>query len=138
MRPRAPVSGCRSSPTALDPSFPTPRRLDERLADKLTLMPGLPIFVEENLYLYNDIFTEGQWGNWDQVTVRHDRGGHMGLLDGQVIHFRQDSGPDPTERETSEDFEANDIYVRVKTGFFFKVSDLGQPYGWINRPRDPF
>lgn len=121
-----------------DPAHPTPPRLSPQLGDRLELMPGLPIFVEENVYLYNDQFTEGQWGNWDQVSVRHTGAGHMGLLDGQVIAFKQAAGPDPTTREPQHDFEANDIYVRRKASeTFYRVTDQGQPYGWINRPSPP-
>ncbi|MFG0327064.1 MAG: type II secretion system protein [Phycisphaerales bacterium JB037] len=111
-------------------------RVDKRAFAQFERFPALPIFIEENVFLYNDQYTEGKWGNWDQVSVRHDKGGHLGLIDGQVILFRQAGGPDPTLREPNDDFEANDVYVQKGgRGDYFKVSDLGQPYGWINSPR---
>ncbi len=118
------------------PTDPTPRAYAAQREDRMVLFQSLPIFVEESVFFWNDQFTEGMWGNEDQVSVRHDKGGHMGLLDGRVVLYRQASGPDPEERESREDFEANDVYVRTKSGDrFYKVSDQGQPYGWINRPR---
>ena len=43
---------------------------------------GLPIFVEESSYWYNDTkagkYDDGLWGNVDQVTTRHDKGGMIG------------------------------------------------------------
>ncbi len=120
-----------------DPRFGTPRTYAPARENLFELFVSLPIFIEESVYFYNDRYTEGMWGNADQVTTRHDRGGHMGLLDGQVVLYRQASGPDIETRESREDFEANDVYVRNKVGRFFRVSDVGQPYGWINRPRYP-
>lgn len=121
-----------------DPAMATPAALSQNLADRLELFPGLPIFVEESIYFWNDVFTEGMWGNQDQLTLRHDKGGHFGLLDGRVMHYRPRTGVDPETRESREDFEANDVYVRQKAGTrFFRVSDNNQPYGWINRPRWP-
>ncbi len=119
-----------------DPRVGTPASFPPAQEHRFELFTSLPIFVEESVYFWNDVYTEGMWGNQDQVTTRHDHGGHMGLLDGQVILYRQAAGPLVEERERTLDFEGNDVYVRVKSGDrFFRVSDLGQPYGWINRPR---
>ncbi len=113
--------------------------LHEGLENRLTRFQSLPIFIEESTFVWNQRFTDGFWGNQDQVSVRHDKGGHIGYIDGTVSLFRQDTGETVEEREIG-DFEAN--YVFVSTGRGYKrVSDraanhqVPQPYGWINNPR---
>ncbi len=122
-----------------DPGRPTPQRYPSNARPILTKFSGnLPVFVEESIYVWNDTFTDGKWGNEDQVSTRHDGGGHIAYLDTTVELFKQEGGDNVQTREP-QDFEANDVYVRTrKSGNYFKVSDLGQPYGWINDPRWPF
>ncbi|MCB9845018.1 MAG: prepilin-type N-terminal cleavage/methylation domain-containing protein [Phycisphaeraceae bacterium] len=119
-----------------NPAQSTPIAYANTRAADFTLFPGLPLFAEESVYFFNDQFTEGEWGNQDQLTLRHDHGGHFGLLEGSVMYYKPATGVDPTIRESRDDFEANDVYVRTKgLDRFFRVTDRGQPYGWINRPR---
>lgn len=117
--------------------------------NQLKRFPSLPIFLEESTPIFNQQYTDGWWGNQDQVTVRHasssrssritgDKGGggHIAYLDGQAGLFRQPGGPNP-ELIEPQDFEANDVYVSVKgpPNTWFKVTDRGQGYGWVNSPR---
>lgn len=103
----------------------------------LTYFRALPLFMEESTFIWNEVYTDGWWGNEDQITVRHDKGGHIGYYDGSADLFRPKSGPNPALREPNLDFEANDVYASTKgqAGTWWKVSDRGQPYGWINSPR---
>lgn len=107
------------------------------LIPTLTYFRALPIFIEESTPVWNQVFTDGYWGNEDQVSLRHDKGGHIGFFDGTVELFRPRRGPNAELREPTQDFEANDIYASVKgiAGSWWKVTDRGQPYGWINAPR---
>ncbi|GIW74014.1 MAG: hypothetical protein KatS3mg103_0536 [Phycisphaerales bacterium] len=102
----------------------------------LEAMPGVPIFVEESVWFYNQSFTEGYWGNLDQITDRHDRGGHVLYADGVVRLAKEEKGPRGERVEEREDFTANCIYARVNNAkaAWWKVSDRGQKYGWINAP----
>lgn len=115
----------------------TAPNLPAALIPTMTVFRALPIFMEESTPIWNQVFTDGYWGNEDQITVRHDKGGHIGFFDGTVELFRPKSGPNPELREPSLDFEANDIYASAKgkPGTWWKVTDRGQPYGWINSPR---
>ncbi len=111
--------------------------LPASLIPTLTYFRALPIFVEESTPIWNQVFTDGYWGNEDQISVRHDKGGHVGFFDGTVDLFRPKGGPNRDLREPTLDFEANDVYATAKglPGTFWKVTDRGQPYGWINTPR---
>ena len=116
-----------------------PTRIRAALGDvALTAMRGVPLFIEESLWLYNQEFTEGFWGNLDQVTDRHDRGGHVLYADGVVELTKFEKGPLGERVEEPTDFTANCVYVRVNNGRsdWWKVTDRGQKYGWINAPRN--
>lgn len=103
----------------------------------LVKMKGLPIFVEESTFYYNGDITDGMWGNDDQVSPRHFKGGHMGYLDGSAELFVFPSDGDE-EHATNKDFEANDIYVSTKgtdTSWIKLYHSFHQgKYGWINAP----
>jgi len=108
------------------------------LIPTLTHFRAMPIFMEESTPIWNQVFTDGYWGNEDQISTRHDKGGHIGFFDGSVDLFRPKRGPNDALREPTLDFEANDIYASSKgiNGTWWKVTDRGQPYGWINSPRN--
>lgn len=121
------------------PSDPTPRWCPPAVVQHLTMFPALPIFIEESTPVYNQQFVDGWWGNQDQVTLRHEKGGHIGYLDGQVGLFKQRAGHLEDVSEPTIEFEANDVYVstKLKANSWFKVSDPPTPnrWGWINNPR---
>lgn len=119
------------------PSDPTPAQCPPSAVDHLTMFQGVPLFVEESTYVYNDQYVDGWWGNQDQVTLRHDKGGHIAYLDGSVGLFKQRQGHNQEISEPTIEFEANDVYVstKLKRNSWWKVSDRNQPYGWVNNPR---
>jgi prepilin-type N-terminal cleavage/methylation domain-containing protein/prepilin-type processing-associated H-X9-DG protein len=81
-------------------------------APSLVMMRGLPIFVEESTVWYNASVRDGMWGNDDQVTPRHMKGGHIGYLDGSVEHFKAPSdGVEATQ--SAADFECTRSPSRV-------------------------
>lgn len=102
---------------------------------------GVPLIVEESVYFYNGAqYREGYFGNWDQVTTRHQKGGHVADLEGDAWLFQPAQGPQGEDiREQNYDFEANDLFISVRGAInsWYKVSDLGQPYGWANNPKVP-
>ncbi|MFG0282999.1 MAG: type II secretion system protein [Phycisphaerales bacterium JB039] len=102
----------------------------------LTPMPGVPLYVEESTWVWNEIYADGKWGNQDQITQRHSGGGHMLFLDMTAQHMIMPQGDQEAVRQP-QDFEANDVYVRPlgTTLDFQRVTDRAQPYGWINNPR---
>jgi prepilin-type N-terminal cleavage/methylation domain-containing protein/prepilin-type processing-associated H-X9-DG protein len=117
------------------------------LVDKIKTISGLPVFVEESSYWYNDIpgegVADGRWGNEDQITRRHANKGHIAFLDGHVELFGQPYGPLEELRE-ARDLEANDFYVRrgrgklngTYSGWFRLSGEDNDLYsdGWINDP----
>lgn len=99
-----------------------------------TLFRSLPIFMEESTYVYNQVYTDGYWGNDDQITMRHDSGGFIGFADGGVDRFEAPHGQLEEEIEERYDFEANDVLASCNRRDWYKVTD-GRTYGWINQPR---
>ncbi|MFI4882020.1 MAG: prepilin-type N-terminal cleavage/methylation domain-containing protein [Phycisphaerales bacterium JB064] len=116
-----------------------PRIRNELAKDVLLDFAGMPLFVEESVYWYGDKIIDGLWGNRDQVTDRHDMGGHIAMLDGSVIRFKSPKGARGEQFQEDEDFEANDLYVKGHPNdpFWhqFDGGISGRGWGWINNPR---
>ncbi len=122
------------------PNAGTPPQLPTNQVATLKMFRSMPIFIEESTPVYNQQFTEGFWGNDDQLTNRHDKSGFIGFLDGTIELFKPTIGTNADLVEENFDFEANDVYAstRLSTNSWFKVSDRvpAQRYGWINQPRN--
>jgi prepilin-type N-terminal cleavage/methylation domain-containing protein len=104
-------------------------------ADALIPLPSIPVFVEENTFWYNDSIPDGLWGNEDQITQRHFKGGHVANFDGSSFLWKAPTGPQ--ERLWDGDFIANDLYVLgpVETRFWLQLDGrLTRNWGWINNP----
>ncbi len=127
----------------LPPRAPNAYRvLPANVANQLTMLPGVPLYFEENPNWYNTEFRDGMFGNWDQITVRHGLGGHIAFMDGSAWLFKSPSNRSETIRDQDNDFETNDLFINVKglsTTWRF-ISDAGdrygfnQRYGWANDP----
>jgi type II secretory pathway pseudopilin PulG len=107
----------------------------EEAATLLTPLQGLPLFIEESTFWYNDSIQDGLWGNEDQITTRHAKGGHVALLDGGAALWKLPSGP--SERFVDGDFIANHLYAQLKSGdrgWYQFDGRLTRPWGWINNP----
>lgn len=112
-------------------------------APTLTHMIGVPIFFEESSVVHNSIYRDGMFGNEDQLTSRHSKGGHVSYLDGGASLFKPPmTGIESTTME-AQNFVCNDLFVNAKgnTNTWYSISDNDwrfgyvQPYGWINAPR---
>lgn len=99
-----------------------------------TYMQNLPIFMEESTYIYNQQYTDGWWGNMDQITMRHDGGGFIGYADGAVNRFKPPHGQNEEIREDRYDLEARHFYASGNRRDWYQITD-GKVYGWINKPR---
>jgi prepilin-type N-terminal cleavage/methylation domain-containing protein len=64
----------------------------QRDGSRLTSFPGLPIFVEESTWWYNDVYEDGLWANQDQITTRHFGGGNVVYLAGHAETFKPTKG----------------------------------------------
>ncbi len=104
----------------------------------------IPIYVEESVEWYNRRVIDGQWGNLDQVTPRHDNGGHIAFLDGSADLFKNVSKDEINPNEVN-DFVANDIYTYYR-GYWLGLYYYSQngthmrtgkmtSYGWLNNPK---
>ncbi len=114
---------------------------------QLTPFKGLILYVEESTKYENENYRDGMFGNVDQMTIRHAKGGHLAFLDGSVAYWRPPSIGTETTNNYLRDFCANDIYIsaRGQRGSWYAVSgfndlelSLGhrvKGYGWANNPR---
>ncbi len=109
----------------------------------LSLMIGIPIFFEESSSVYNTAFRDGMFGNADQLTPRHGKGGHVTYLDGRASLFKPvTSGIERADMDTNN-FVCNDLFINAKQllNSWYSISDSDwrfgyvQPYGWANAPR---
>ena len=111
---------------------------------QLTLMQGIPLFWEESTLVNNQWYRDGMFGNFDQVAIRHDNGGHVGYTDNSVSLFRPawdrrlvDPQGDANRVNRLLNFEGNDLYFSktLKQTQWYHISDHGNyEFGWANNP----
>ncbi len=119
------------------------RVLNQAQQAQLTMLKGVPIYIEESTYVWNQQYRDGMCGNEDQLTTRHTRGGHVAYLDGSVEYLRLPNDGNEAVQDRNRDFECNDLYISAKltTGTWFSISDEDwrfgtvQAYGWANNPK---
>jgi len=113
--------------------------------DQMTRMRSVPIFFEESTTWYNGIFRDGRFGNKDQLTTRHEKGGHIAYIDGSSELFKAPNDGVEKVENLGRDWAARHLYATnsATTSFWYAVSDsegrtapLGAAaYGWCNQPR---
>jgi hypothetical protein len=116
-----------------------PLKLAAANAKTLTMMRGVPIFVEESTNWYNDNVLDGLWGNWDQVTQRHERGGTVAYLSGEAeilktpVHSWDTAS---TSTRDDKNFCSNDIFVSAsyRDDDWWAIYYTAHKWGWINKP----
>ena len=99
-----------------------------------------PVFAEESAYFFNSVYTDGLWGNVDQLASRHGGVGHFVLLDASVEAFAPSAGLGE-DAEESVDFIAAEIYFVIGAGsnaryrsMYDYSSKRGEyRHGWINQ-----
>jgi len=114
-----------------------PNALTPDQSSQLTALRGIPVFVEENESVWNWENDDGKWGNGDQITTRHNKGGYMVLLSGDAMLFQGPTGLDGAKQEHG-DLDANDFYASAtgKDGTWFRFGSFNdRKFGWINYPR---
>ncbi len=122
------------------PSVSSGIKLTAGQSAQITRLRNLPIFVEESNYWYHDSKSgkhhDGLWGNEDQVSMRHDKGGMLAMWDGSVDIFKAPNA-DEILREPTKDFESNDLYVSRsgRNGTWFRLYSGAAQYGWVNAPK---
>jgi prepilin-type N-terminal cleavage/methylation domain-containing protein len=102
---------------------------------QLTLLPGIPVFVEESFNFNNQLTNQpgepqdpdgtnaffGLFGGargsigGDQISTRHNKSGNIGYLEGFVKNFTSPVGGLENVRDDG-DLEADDFYVTSTTG----------------------
>ncbi len=99
----------------------------------LTNLPSIPVLIEESTWFLNQKYTDARWLNNDQVTPRHDHGGFIAYLDGQVSLLRAPAASGREDLEESGDMQTWDLYFTGRGDWVQNYSDV-LPYGWINNP----
>jgi prepilin-type N-terminal cleavage/methylation domain-containing protein len=115
------------------------RLTNMQVVDRLVPLPGLPIFVEESTPVYNETYVDGLWGNYDQMTRRHSKGGHVANMDNTVYLFKAPTGPtEIAPGDARRDFNANHLYLNMKgtKQDWYRLYRFGAvKWGWVNNPR---
>jgi prepilin-type N-terminal cleavage/methylation domain-containing protein len=108
---------------------------------QLTMFTGIPLFVEENLWFNNNGVTDGLWGNYDQVTQRHFKGGTIAFVEGHAELIKPPMGARENLNEPA-DLDANDFYVYGRRWVRLEPTNTNnatnwqeRPYGWVNNPK---
>jgi len=109
----------------------------------LTMLQGIPIFFEESGFFYNTMYKDAMFGNQDQMTLRHDYGGHVSYLDGSVQLLKLPTDRDEKTQNVLLDFQAEDLYISTKltNTSWYGIADSStygftdKPFGWANSPR---
>ncbi len=117
----------------VDNGFLAGRRLTAALASgDLELAPGLPIGIEEGIW-YQWSIDDGRWGNNDEITTRHNGGGHLYYLDGHAALFVPPNLDEETpDFETGTRWSAKQMFVRTaRSGPLFNI-DYPNGFGGIN------
>lgn len=112
--------------------------------DSYTRMHSIPLFLEESTIWYNSSFRDGRFGNNDQVTTRHDRGGHLSFIDGSASLFKAPNDGNEQLQTNAKDWAAKHLYASNTPGAnrWYAVADADgrtkppgrDRYGWINQP----
>jgi prepilin-type N-terminal cleavage/methylation domain-containing protein len=105
----------------------------------LSFLNSLPVFVEEDINWWNAPGPDGMWSNWDQITDRHSRKGHMAFLNGDVALVQFPRGGNPNSQNDTGDFVANDVWAQGRNRNWYQVAPTWpgvlRPYGWFDLPR---
>ena len=136
------------APPTWEPSGAPGGKLATAQISRLTRLPGLPLFVEESTTSFNQNYRDGMFGNKDQLTWRHSKGGHMTFLDGSVALVKMPNDLIDANNSVNgtnlTDTEAGDLAVNVRASAsdaWYIISDrdwrYGSPqgFGWINSPK---
>ncbi|USN99850.1 MAG: prepilin-type N-terminal cleavage/methylation domain-containing protein [Phycisphaeraceae bacterium] len=102
--------------------------------------PDLPIMVEESSIWYNNNagggVTDGLWGNDDQWTLRHSKGGNTVYMDGHIELFQPPEAYDNENMRSGSGgagFTANDCYIlNPRTGDYLQLDGQRTKIGWVN------
>lgn len=117
-----------------------PWRLETARVPLLQRMRGLPLFVEESTYWYNEVYIDGLWGNWDEIQRIHDKRGSIVYLDNSVELFKPPADEYDRLQSFQYDFTANQIFFNVKgaSDQWYRLHHEGTDikWGWVNNPRN--
>jgi prepilin-type N-terminal cleavage/methylation domain-containing protein len=123
--------GCKNFSTQATRSQPT--------VANTAYLRSCPVFYEEDTPFYNSNTPDGMFSNWDRVTNRHARKGHMLFITGDVDLPQLPHSGQPENEPTTGEFTGNDIWCRAKTTQWFQVAPswpaTNHPYGWVNSPK---
>ncbi len=97
-----------------------------------------PAFMEEDTEWWNSRSPDGMWSNWDRVTNRHGKKGHMLYITGEVELANFPRGNQPLVENETGNLTGNDIWAKGKSNLWYQVArswpQFSRGYGWVNSP----
>ncbi len=106
-----------------------------RVGERLKVMQGIPIFVEENTSFSNTTYPDGLWSSGDQLSIRHTGVGNVAYLDGSAGPYKPPFGGTEAEN-VAGDLQAHHFYGSALRNWIRVERSAGEVrrVGWINNP----
>ncbi|HYE62792.1 MAG TPA: hypothetical protein VD997_12420 [Phycisphaerales bacterium] len=108
----------------------------------LTMLSGVPLYMEESIYFFNQYVRDGWFGSSDQPAMNHTKSAFAAYVEGHVEPLNLSRGGQMKVREAA-DTDCWDFYTLSK-GRWIRVEPTNtsnstnwreRPFGWINDPR---
>jgi prepilin-type N-terminal cleavage/methylation domain-containing protein len=107
-------------------------------AANVKYLRAVPAYIEEDSLWWNAPGPDGMWSNWDRVTNRHAKKGHVVYVNGDVELANFPRGNHPDQANETGNLTGNDIWVKGLLNRWYPVAPswpaTDYPYGWINSP----
>ncbi len=97
-----------------------------------TRFQALPFLMEEDAKFFNQSFDDGSFAAQDQLTDRHNRGCHIGFLDG-TVRFVSPHGNN-SQLEEPQDLMASHLRLWARNTSFMVSFSTANEFGWVNKP----
>lgn len=122
-------------PTRYNSLFIKPPNNINTNSEKMNLLQGVPVFVEEASY-GNSMNADGLFAARDTFSRRHSGQGNIAFFDGSAGGLATPN-PGPEDKPAvGGEFKANLLYVQTSRWWlsFEGREGEGRPFGWINNP----
>jgi prepilin-type N-terminal cleavage/methylation domain-containing protein len=133
--------GALTTPQTYAPDTPPPITLPGN-STALTILSGVPLYLEESIYFYNQYVRDGWFGSSDQLAENHSRRGFIAYVEGHVARSELARGgalkiAEPADTDCWDFYTlSKNRWVRVEpTNVSNSTNWRDRPYGWVNDPQ---
>ena len=109
------------------------------LTTNIKYLRAVPAYIEEDSLWYNASGPDGMWSNFDRVTNRHAKKGHVVYVNGDVELANFPRGNKPMDGNETGNLTGNDIYAKGRFNRWYPIApswpQFQHGYGWVNSPQ---